>query len=135
MNKLTTLNCTDAEDRENEYNDSTGGHVSLPEKTVKIDSYYVAISVYLFYVTGICFYESNGEMQNTFKCNKVLRRCSTSGWGGVCVCVHYPTQQKYFWGKFLHKNRSMQFLQAKKKLMLMFLSCLCNIIVHLENDD
>lgn len=57
MNKLTTLNCTDAEDSENEYNDSTGGHVSLPEMTVKINSYYVVISLHLFYVTGTYFYE------------------------------------------------------------------------------
>lgn len=85
MSKLTTLNCTDAEDNGNEHKDSTGGHVSLPEMTVKIKSYYVVISLHLFYVTGIYFYKLNGEMQNTFKCNKVLRRCSPSGWGGACV--------------------------------------------------
>lgn len=115
MNKLTTLNCTDAEDRENEYNDSTGGHVSLPEKTVKIDSYYVAISVYLFYVTGICFYESNGEMQNTFKCNKVLRRCSTSGWGGVCVCVFIiPLSKSISGGNSCTKTGVCNFYKQKK---------------------
>lgn len=115
MNKLTTLNCTDAEDRENEYNDSTGGHVSLPEKTVKIDSYYVAISVYLFYVTGICFYESNGEMQNTFKCNKVLRRCRTSGWGGVCVCS-LSHSAKVFLGEIPAQKQEYAIFTSKKKI-------------------